>query len=254
MLLVFGGTTEGKRAATALSAAGRTFVYSTKLPVVMPALPGMRLRHGPLTAELMVQFCHTENIRGIVNASHPFAEVLHATVAKAAASLSLPVWRFERRYPARDLTARWLSYAPSFPDAIVTLNKLGRAPLLAFTGVQTIAKLRPWWERNLTYFQILNRPDSFALALSLGIPRGQLFAQAPATEPAMLAQTIREHRIHVLITKESGDSGFQSVKEQAAVLTETPLLIVERPACPASFIPIHGETELLAVLSKEVPV
>jgi len=245
MLLVFGGTTEGKRCAAALAEAGLPFIYSTKLPVVMPELPGMRLRHGPLTVEALTALCHAEKVRAIVNASHPFAEVLHATVAAAATALSLPVWRFERVYPKREQAGEWVRYVPDFPAAIAQLLALGRAPLLAFTGVQTIPKLRPWWERHLTYFQILDRPDSFALARSFGVPPAQLLAHAPATAPEALAATIRHLGVRVLITKESGESGFQSVKLAAAALAQTPLLVVERPATPTLFSPVHDETSLL---------
>ncbi len=252
MLLVFGGTTEGKRVATALAAAGRRFIYSTKLPVVMPGLPGMTLRHGPLTAEALTALCRTGRIRGIVNASHPFAEVLHATVAEVATVLGLPVWRFERHYPERDLSSPWLRYVPDFPGAIATLEELGREPLLAFTGVQTIAKLRPWWMRHLTFFQILDLPHSFALAQAQGIPREQLFAHAPATEPDELVTRVHKLGIRVLITKESGESGFQSVKERTATITQIPLLVVERPAMPSNFVPVHEEAELLAAVGPEV--
>ena len=245
MLLVFGGTTEGKRCAAALAEAGLPFIYSTKLPVVMPELPGMRLRHGALTVEALTVLCHAEKIRAIVNASHPFAEVLHATVAAAATALSLPVWRFERVYPKREQAGEWVRYVPDFPAAIAQLLALGRAPLLAFTGVQTIPKLRPWWERHLTYFQILDRPDSFALARSFGVPPAQLLAHAPATAPETLAATIRRLGVQVLLTKESGESGFQSVKLAAAALAQTPLLVVERPATPTLFSPVHDETSLL---------
>jgi precorrin-6x reductase len=245
MLLVFGGTTEGKRCAAALAEAGLPFIYSTKLPVVMPKLPGMRLRHGPITVEALTALCHAEKVRAIINASHPFAEVLHATVAAAATALSLPVWRFERRYPAREQAGEWVRYVPDFPAAIAQLLTLGRAPLLAFTGVQTIPKLRPWWERHLTYFQILDRPDSFALARSFGVPPEQLLAHAPATAPETLAATIRRLGVRVLLTKESGESGFQSVKLAAAALAQTPLLVVERPATPTLFSPVHDETSLL---------
>jgi precorrin-6A/cobalt-precorrin-6A reductase len=252
MLLVFGGTTEGKRVATALAAAGRRFIYSTKLSVVMPDLPGMTLRHGPLTAEALAALCRTERIRGIVNASHPFAEVLHATVADVAAALGLPVWRFERRYPERDRSAPCLRYVPDFPAALAALEELGHEPLLAFTGVQTIAKLRPWWSRHLTFFQILDLPHSFALAQAQGIPREQLFAHAPATEPDELVTRVHKLGIRVLITKESGESGFQSVKERAAAIAQIPLFVVQRPAAPASFSPVRSEAELLAVLGPEV--
>jgi precorrin-6x reductase len=211
----------------------------------MPELPGMRLRHGALTVEALIALCRAEKVRAIINASHPFAEVLHATVAAAATALSLPVWRFERVYPKRGQAGEWVRYVPDFPAAIAQLLTLGRAPLLAFTGVQTIPKLRSWWEANLTYFQILDRPDSFALARSFGVPPAQLLAHAPATAPETLAATIRHLGVRVLITKESGESGFQSVKLAAAALAQTPLLVVERPATPALFSPVHDEASLL---------
>lgn len=252
MLLVFGGTTEGKRVAHALSDAGLRFVYSTKLPVVMPPLPGMRLRFGPFDVPGLVAFCRAERIAGIVNASHPFASVLHRIVAEAAALAAVTVWRFERRYAARDRALPHLRYVPDFAAALATLATLGHEPLLALTGVQTIGKLRPWWERHQAYFQILDRPESFARAAAEGFPRGRLLAQPPAAEPEALVRTIAETGAKVMLTKESGFSGFQPVKEEAAARTGIPLLVVARPAVPASFIPVHSETELLAAVGPEV--
>ncbi len=251
MILVFGGTTEGKRAAAALSGAGHRFVYSTKLPVVMPPLPGMRLRHGPLTADALRSFCREERIHGIVHASHPFAAILHRIVAEAATQLGLPVWRFERRYPARVRAGSGPHYVPDFAAALEALATLGREPLLALTGVQTIGKLRPWWEQHVSYFQILDRPESLARAAAEGFPRECLLAQPPAADPATLVRTIRETGAQVLLTKESGVSGFQPVKEEAAALAGVPLLIIERPELPPGFVPVHDEAELLGALAAE---
>lgn len=252
MLLVFGGTTEGKRVATALAAAGLRFVYSTKQPVVMPPLPGMRLRAGPFDVPGLAAFCRAQQITGIVHASHPFAAVLHRIVAEAAALAGVPVWRFERRYAGRDRPLPHLHYVPDFDGALAALETLGRAPLLALTGVQTIARLRPWWRRHATYFQILDRPESLALAAAEGFPRDRLLPQRPAADPATLARTIAETGARVLLTKESGYSGFQPVKEEAAARAGIPLLVVERPALPAGFIHIRGEAELLAAVGQGV--
>lgn len=252
MLLVFGGTTEGRHVAEALAAAGRRFVYSTKSQVGMPPLRGMQLRHGALTGDLLVALCRDEGVRGIVHAGHPFAEQLHRAVADASRRLALPVWRLERHFPARD-PRPWLTYVAGYAAALECLVRLDREPLLALTGVQTIAPLRPWWERRRTYFQILNRPMSWALAQAEGFPREQLIGRAPWKDAAKLAGEIRRLGIRVLITKESGESGFQPEKSEAARLTQTPLIVIERPALPPDFRLVHDTGELLARLARELP-
>jgi len=245
MLLVFGGTTEGKRCATALSGAGEAFIYSTKTPVVMNPLPGMSPRTGPLTPEALMEFCRSESIRGIVHASHPFAEQLHSTISSTAEVLDLPVWRFERCYPARENAGAHIRYVPDFVAAIEALQAMNRAPLLALTGVQTIEKLRPWWQTHPTFFQILDRPASWALAESLDFPRERLLARDPWYEPDALAAEIFILGIRMMVTKESGASGFQLVKMEAARRADVPLLVIQRPVLPACFQPVHDEAELL---------
>lgn len=248
MLLVFGGTTEGKRAAEALSKAGRAFIYSTKLPVKMPALVGMTCRHGAFNIPELVSYCAHHRVRGIVNASHPFADALHKVVGRAAEEASLPVWRYERTYAERNRPSRVLHYVPDYQAAIASLERLATGPVLALTGVQTIAKLRTWWERHPTYFQILDRPESHALAHAQGFPSQRILARAPASTPEELLCLIRTLGASAMITKESGESGYQHVKEQAAATAGIPLVIVQRPALPARFVPVYDDTQLLSCI------
>jgi precorrin-6x reductase len=251
MLLVFGGTTEGRRCAQALADHALPFVYSTKDPVTMPPLPGMRVRHGALTPDALAALCRAEDIRGIVHAAHPFAAHLHAAIAATAAAFDLPVWRFERCYPQRAGDGL-IEYVPSWAAALERLDRIDREPLLALTGVQTIATLRPFWSRRPAYFQILDRAGSWALAASSGFPRDRLIAGLPGDDPALVVAKIRELKIRIMVTKESGASGFQSTKMAAAQATGTPLLIVQRPALPPTFRRVTTEAELLARIAAEL--
>ena len=79
MILVFGGTTEGKLVASSLDEANISYLYSTKTKVAFNG-NGLPI-NGPLMQSQIEQLCAQENIKCIINASHPFAEELHTTIA-----------------------------------------------------------------------------------------------------------------------------------------------------------------------------
>mgnify|MGYP000845602841 FL=1 len=102
MILILGGTTEGRIAARTLEEAGKPFYYSTKgdeQEVTMHH--GIRL-HGAMDKLDLERCCREHNIQLLVDAAHPFAIQLHQTVEKVAHTLNLLVIRFERIYPPRD--------------------------------------------------------------------------------------------------------------------------------------------------------
>lgn len=101
----------------------------------------------------------------------PFASQLHRTVDETSRTLHLPVIRFERKYPPRTENIIWCE---DYADAIYRLEKAGTDRLLALTGVQTIGKLRPYWEKHTCWFRVLERETSITLAQEQGFPKGNL--------------------------------------------------------------------------------
>ena len=75
MILVFGGTTEGRKAAEVLEEAGSPYFYSTKTGEQDLTLQHGRRIDGALDAEAMQAFCRARDIRLIVDAAHPFADL-----------------------------------------------------------------------------------------------------------------------------------------------------------------------------------
>ena len=95
--------------------------------------------------DAMMEFCSTHDICLIIDAAHPFASLLHTTVAAVSEQLDLPVIRLERRYPPRDESLVWCD---TFDDAIDYLESHEIRDLLALSGVQTITKLQRYWEKR----------------------------------------------------------------------------------------------------------
>lgn len=222
-----------------LEAAGIAYWYSTKTEVEIPAQQSGRYRFGAMDAVALKQFCAAENVKVIIHASHPFATVLHETVA----DVGLPVLRFEREYPER-MVHPLVHYFEDYAGVVDYLLAHSVPKLLALTGVQTIDKLRGYWEKQDTVFRILPRDSSLEMAVAMGFPVEQLIREMPGNEAAI----IQQYGITGVLTKESGESGLLSVKIHEALQAGIPIYIIKRPVLPAGFEMVR-EQDLLTRLN-----
>ena len=214
MILVFGGTTEGRKAAEVLEEAGSPFFYSTKMgEQELSLLNGQRV-DGVMDAGVMKAFISRHGIRLIVDAAHPFASRLHQTIAAVASDTQIPVIRYERIYPPRDPDITWIDDYVQIPTDIHSL--------LATTGVQSISKLK-WLEMFgvKVYYRILNRESSLLYAYEQGATDDQLCFFEDSNEIEVDAEAI--------LLKESGLSGGFCEKVAAARAKGMRIIALKRP-------------------------
>lgn len=246
MILVFGGTTEGRKAVKALEEAGNVFYYSTK-----GAEQEIVLRHGVrLTGAMdeptMTSFCRAHGIRLIIDAAHPFAELLHATVAKVASSLQIPAIRFERLfYPHNDSSIIWCS---DFDDAI---SRIKARKLLATTGVKSIGKLKALEKKGVdVYYRILDRQESLDLATIQDVDSSKLCFYHQGDDDH---DVFRELSPDAILLKESGESGGFAMKVKAANDLGIKVYAIQRPQTPSVFQCVNGEYGLRRLVEKLLP-
>ena len=165
MILVFGGTTEGRVAAKVLDESGATYYYSSRSDTQDIQLVHGNHISGAMEVPEMLALCKEHNIRLIIDAAHPFAVNLHRNVVNLAVQIGVPVIRYERIYPPHDEDLVWCK---DYDDAISQMKAHDVSHLLALTGVNTIAKLRDFWESHECWFRILNRDESLAGAQKAG--------------------------------------------------------------------------------------
>ena len=238
MILVFGGTTEGRKAVEVLEEGGNTYYYSTKTGEQDITLHHGQRIDGALDAEAMQMFCREHGIRLIVDAAHPFASQLHQTIALVSESLNVPPIRYERIYPERDPEITWIDDYSQIPRDIHSL--------LATTGVQSIAKLKPLEAEGIRiYYRILQRESSIALALKQGASPEQLcYFEDPQDIPV---------EAEAILLKESGLSGGFSEKVEAAKAKGMRIIALKRPQTPAIFTIVNGPYGLRRVVEKLLP-
>ena len=247
MILVFGGTTEGRIAIKKLEEAGNPYYYSTRGDEQEVVLHhGTRLI-GAMDVEQLKAFCQEHAIKLLIDAGHPFAEVLHQTVAEVATTLDIPAIRFERIFPPRDPAIIWCN---DYTDAIQQVQQHNVKRLLALTGVQTISKLKPLVDKGIDcYFRILNRESSLKIAHENGI----------SDDHILFYDT--EHNNHLLdvapfdamITKESGVSGGFQEKVNEAKEQGMQVFAICRPATSPVFHTVNGEHGLRRMVEKLLP-
>lgn len=252
MILLFGGTTEGREAAARFEEAGLPYLYSTKQCGTAMPKP-MRFgeaRNGALDLDRMILLCRDRGIGVIVDAAHPFASGLHTTIAAAAEAQDLPVVRYERAGLCREepAGAGRVIFADSFDDARTLLERGPYRRVLAFTGVQSIARFRSVRDRCGMLFRILPRESSVEIAAGEGFPTERLLPMHPSGSVVAEATLIRECGADCILVKESGENGFLSVKLDAAAACGVPAVVIRRPPLPAIFRVAGSGAEVLAMV------
>ena len=214
MILVFGGTTEGRKAVEVLEEAGSPFFYSTKTGEQDLTLQHGTRIDGAMDAEAMKAFIRQQGIRLIVDAAHPFASTLHQTIAAVSKECQVPFIRYERIYPPRDPDIIWIDDYSQIPDDIHSL--------LATTGVQSISRLKSLEARGVrVYYRILPRESSVALAKEQGATPDQLCYYEDSSVIDIDAEAI--------LLKESGETGGFSEKVAAARAKGMRIIALKRP-------------------------
>ena len=247
MILILGGTTEGRVAVRVADEAAATYYYSTKGTLQsIECAHGIRLT-GAMNAEEMECFCRDHAIKLLIDAAHPFAQVLHQTIEKVSKCLQIPVIRYERRYPPRDEDLIWCD---SYADAIHQMENKGIQRLLALSGVNTLAPLRPYWRSHTTWFRILEREESLSLAEKQGFPQERLVFYREGEDELKLLEQLHPDAI---LTKESGFSGYFMDKVNAARQFGIPVFVVKRPTLPETFYRVYGEDGLRKQIERLLP-
>lgn len=246
MILILGGTTEGRLAVKVADEAGSPYYYSTRgIQQEIACRNGIHLTGG-MDVEAMTSFCIHHQIRLLVDAAHPFAVGLHQTVHETAIRLNLPVVRVERSYPERATDIVWCE---DYEDAVRQLEKDRIHSLLSLTGVQTIGKLRGYWAKHPCWFRILKRDESLALARSQGFDEQRIVYYQAEDEESLLKRLTPQ----AILTKESGETGGFQQKIDAARMLGIPVYVVKRPSLPDSFMNVTGEYGLRKQIEKWVP-
>ena len=236
MLLLLGGTSETAQIATRLAEAGLSILVSTATDEPLEsaatrassAAPAgsTRPRWQPSSARKASARSWTPRTRTpppfAPRQAEPLSNWGFPTSASSGQEASLP--------QARILP---ISIAPSHAEAARLAFSFGR-PVLLTTGANNLA---PYAEQSRQtgiplVARVLPRPESVLACAQAGILQAQVIAAKGPFSVNENRAHIRQHRIGVLVTKDSGEAGGVPAKLDAARREGCRVVIVQRPALP----------------------
>ncbi len=246
-VLVLGGTTEGRRLADALQAIADSdarLVVTSSLAgrVATPLYPAGEVRIGGFGGVPgLVTWLREHRVTAVVDATHPYAATMTSHAAQACSEAGVPLLRLERAAWAPSPGDDWRS-AESLAAAAALVDQVGDRAFLTIgrQEVGAFAAVRAW-----------------CLMRSIEPPPGPL----PARHEILLARgpfaledelsLLRDRRIDVLVTKNSGGAAT-APKLEAARVSGVPVVIVDRPALPPG-LECVPDVESAAVWVRAVP-
>ncbi|MCI7301750.1 MAG: precorrin-6A reductase [Clostridiales Family XIII bacterium] len=232
-ILIFAGTTEGRKLAEA-AAAGQSSTHRFWVSVatehgrrLLPKDSGrLTVLARRLSRDEMTGLIQREKIQWVIDATHPYAVEATEYIRAAAEDTGASYWRLVRHGEESPDSYTIVDNAKEAADYLKTtsgkvLVTTGSKELEAFTRI-------PDFEKRL-YPRILPTPEMVAKAFSLGFDAAHLICmQGPFSYESNLAM-LRQIKADYLVTKESGAAGGFAEKLAAAEEAGAGVIIIGRP-------------------------
>jgi precorrin-6A/cobalt-precorrin-6A reductase len=226
-ILILGGTGEARELAAVLHRDNVPVISSLAGRVARPRLPEGEVRIGGFGGPARLAAWLTEQrIGAVVDATHPFAERISASAAKATNAAGIPLLRLERPGWSERDGDRW-TWVEDLGGAAAQIPRLGRRVLLT-TGRQGLPAFA-------------HVADAFFLVRCVDPPdpplppdHELLLDRGPYTLAGELG-LIDGHALDLLVTKDSGGA-LTEAKLDAARERGLPVIVVRRPPRQATAV------------------
>ncbi len=236
-VLILGGTAEARAIAAALHQAGVDVVSSLAGRVTDPRLPVGRVRVGGFGGvDGLVDYLRDQQITHLVDATHPFATTMTAHAVAATRTAGVAMVRFVRPGWAGHPDAADWHWVPGYPQARELAGRLADRPFIT-TGRQTLPHFTADWADRSVLVRVVEPVQGLPPSWRLVLDRGPYQVES---ERRLMA----EHRVGVLLTKDSGGS-YTAAKLSAAAQLGVPVVVVARPATPETAVEVATVEEVI---------
>lgn len=231
-VIIFGGTTEGRRLAEFCGEhkiQTVVCVVSEYGEMLVPESPSVQVIRKALDKDEMEALFAAEKPSLVLDATHPYARVVTENVMQVCQKMGIVWYRVLRKSELETKNADSIVTVDSVDQAVEWL-KSHEGTVLVTTGSKELVKYTaiPDYKERI-FARIL--PDSQALLNSeaLGFPRNHMIAMQGPFSLEMNIATMHMIGAQYLVTKESGHAGGFLDKIHAAEAVGATALVIGRP-------------------------
>ncbi|MEL7050899.1 MAG: cobalt-precorrin-6A reductase [Cyanobacteria bacterium J06588_5] len=248
---LIGGTRESSELAYRLSARAVPYVVTVTTDAARALYPQATQVHvGQLADAAARQFVRRWQIRGILDASHPFASEVSRLAIALAQTEAIAYLRYERTDMSPDANIASASPTDSSQvipsqviqiDAIqdlVTSDTLQQSSLARVSSVQRILftigyralpTVRPLRQTAQLFARVLPSAEAVSGAIAAGFSSQEIMAIRPPVSAELEAALWRQWKITHIVAKASGAAGGEGVKRAIAAELGVVLILIRRP-------------------------
>ncbi len=240
MILLLGGTGDSVKLAQRLFELTNKIILSTATDygenLARQSFKGLVIS-GQMDYEGLKQFCQMHSIEYIVDATHPYAQIISKNAMKVCTDIQISYFRYER--PSSIKTRRDhgnVIYCMDYETAGKIVDS-GEGNVLITTGSRQIEKLvKEVKDIKRLYARVLPKSEHLIKLENLHFLPDQIIAMKGPFSLEMNKLMIAQIEAKYIITKESGVQGNTDEKLQAAEESEIQVIIIKRPEIEYSIV------------------
>lgn len=225
------GTSEGKTILSELNKYTDDIFVSTATTYGGELLKNYKfkvLNTSPLDKNLLIDAFKQNNIKILIDASHPYALEITKNAIDACNQLSIEYLRYERpsildQFKNEKLVIPIPSYS-SLEDKLTNIN----GNILNTTGSRNINKLLDLNINNRIIHRVLPSTKVMEECFSLGVKVENIIAIKCPLSYELNCAFIKEYNIKALLLKDSGVQGGTDIKLKAAIDSKIPAFVIKR--------------------------
>ena len=227
-ILIFAGTTEGRKLSERLVQAGvtHTLCVATEYgEIVLKEHPLVMVHRGRMDREEIREFITTGKYMAVVDATHPYAEIITRNIKDAMEGLDIPYFRLKRELDVQTSYEK-LRYFES-NEACAEALKEKEGNILLTTGSKELGTYCASKDiKERLYVRVLPGLESISLCMDQGIAGKQILALQGPFSTQMNEAMLQQYEIKHLVTKESGKTGGYREKLEAAQKLGIPVYVI----------------------------
>ena len=227
-ILIFAGTTEGRKLSESLASSGihHTLCVATEYgEVVLKEHPCMTVHRGRMDEEQIRKFIQNGRFEAVVDATHPYADIVTRNIRAAMQGMEIPYLRLKREL--LDLQKEEnVTYFETNESCAKALEEV-QGNILLTTGSKELKKYCVSDSvKNRLFVRVLPGIESLSFCIEQGIKGKQIIAMQGPFTAEMNEAMIRQYGISYLVTKQSGTSGGYYEKLEAAKKTGISVFVI----------------------------
>ena len=217
-ILIYSGTTEGRRLAEKLSENHIECVVSVATEygsMVMPEMEYVTVRTGRMDGAMMREFTISGGFQAVIDATHPFAVQVSKCIRESLKGTDIPYIRLKREVIISSSGGN-IRYFDSAAECAEALEETDGNILLTTGSHELPDFCRSSSIKKKLYVRILPAAESLMICEENGIMGRQIIAMQGPFDMDMNRALIRQFGIRHIVTKESGTAGGYQEKIDAA--------------------------------------